>query len=482
MYDSPTSSPSALVAAVNRLSATPAKTIRDDTYFRLPVTMKIGDADLCTYLGRNEGGFLFLPNHDKFTTQLILSTTNEAWQHDKLPALAICPTEHSANAVQKSTGIESISAERFFADLDLARPVTQTFTGKSSYVIGHDHNPKGRFDDIVLPTFANVIVHEADKFSAAELTSICDHVAQVSGKVILCADWSAIDRAHPDIAPTISAALGRGLPDVSVGDNPEKAWELGNELESYSTVGDGLPQSGDSKPWVVVANCWWEIGANVVRSIHSSQAEALNAVPAVFAEEWKDYVFFFQADRTDYEPPTVSAAEWRVPTPPEIGDRVRIEDHAAVSLISLDERLPLPDSLQPDTPESDPLAKSRSFLVYHTKTDDARLFPDHYKLVAKIEAESIDHALFLSQHTESSWTRNRGVTAFDDNPRSTQVGDVIIDHDVPKRYAGPATWRPATTEMDPVHVNPIASDLNANVSRPAAHEQNVPAQNLKMTL
>lgn len=483
MYDSQSSTASELLAAITRLSAKPAKTIRDDTRFRLPVTMRIGDADLCTYLARNESSFLFLPDYNSFNTRLILRTTNEAWKQDKLPTIAICPTEEAANQLQKSTAIESVSAGRFFSDLESARPVTQTFTGKKNYVIGHDENPRGKFDDIVLPSLANVVVYDAHVFSAQQLASLCDPISQVRGRLILCGDWTAIERAHPDIARTISDTLGYGLPDIPVGSHPEKAWELGNELDSYSPADKPVPLSADSKPWVIVANCWWDSDANCVRSIHSSQEEALNSVPAVFTDVWNDYMFLCRGAWSDYEPPSVSTAEWRLPISPEIGDAVRIENHAVVSVSNVDQLPPLrsPDAFRPETRETDPLAKTRPFLVFHANSDDSTLFPDHYTLAARIDAESIDHALFLSQQqAEVPWTQYPGVTPLADKPRSTQVGDVFIDHDVPKRYFGPNHWRPATTTMDPAYVQRITAEVNSYFSMPEAHKEHVPAQRLNI--
>jgi hypothetical protein len=482
MDESQPSTPSDFLAAINRLSAQPAKVLREDTHLRLPVTMKIGDAYRCAYLARNTSSFQYLRDEDTFKTSLILRTVNEAWKHDKLPALAVCASENSAKALQKSAQIESVTAERFFSDLELARPVTQTFSGKKNYVIGHDHNPDGRFDKIVLPTFANIVVYEADKFSPHQLTSLCDHVGEVRGRVILCADWKALDRAQPEIGEILNDFFGYEGPQIPFGTDTEKAWELGNELEPHTAVDKRVPHSADSRPWVTVANRWWDFGANSVRSIHSSQEEALNAVPAVFAEEWRNYMFLCRGDWTDREPPSVSAAEWRATLVPEIGQYVRIENHAVVSVSSLDELPPLtlPDALRPDTRETDPLAKTRPFLVFHAKSDESTLFPDDYTLVARVEADNIDHALFLSQqHAEVSWTQYPGVTPFADKPRSTQVGDIIIDHDVPKRYVGPDEWFPATTTMDPAYVHRIAAEVNSYFSSPEP-EQQIPPQTLKI--
>lgn len=200
--------------------------------------------------------------------------------------------------------------------------------------------------------------------------------------------------------------------------------------------------------WVVVAESPWEAGANCVRSIHASRDEALTAVPSEFAAEWQDHMQLFAPDWPHVAPPSVLPAEWRAPATPEVGQRVRVEDNAVVSLIPPDERFPLPEHLRPDTPERDPLAKVKPYLLFHAKSDKPQSFPGDYLLVAKIEAESIDHALFLSKHSDTSWTTYPGVTAFTKSPRSTQVGDVIIDHDVPKQHVAEG-WQPVGTAIVP---------------------------------
>jgi hypothetical protein len=139
----------------------------------------------------------------------------------------------------------------------------------------------------------------------------------------------------------------------------------------------------------------------------------------------------------------------------------------------------LSDALCADTRETDPLANTRPFLVFHAKSDESTLFPHHYTLVARVEAESIDHALFLSQrHTDVPWTQYPGVTPFTDRPRSTQAGDVIIDHDEPKLCVGPNAWRPATTTMEPAYVHRIKAEVNNYFSSPQPDDREIPVQKL----
>jgi hypothetical protein len=442
--------------AIAKLALAPAKALRNDTCFQLPPTMRIADADLCTHLARNESSFLVLPDHSGFDSRLVLRTTNEAWKHDKLPTIAICPTVQVARQVQRTTGIESVCAEGFFDDLERTRPVVQSFTGKKSYVIGHDHNPKGRFDQVVLPYLANVIVFDAEHFSSEQLTSLCEPISQVGGRLILCGDQNALDRAHPDLAEAINDAVRQGLHVVPFTSyRLEKAWGRADEFQFYrSTLDNAAHRPTDSKFWVIVATSSWDHGPNAVRSIHSSHEDALNSVPAVFAEVWNDYMFLHRGDWNDSEQPSVSTAEWSLPIAPEIGDAVHIENHAVVSLISLDELRYSSDDFRQDSRATDPLADTRPFLIFHAKSDESTLFPDHYKLVARLEAENINHAVFLSQqHSEVPWTQYPGVTPFADKPRSTRIGDVIIDHDIPRRYVADNDWRPVMTVEEPVHIH-----------------------------
>jgi hypothetical protein len=424
--------------------------------------MTIADADLCAYLARSDRSFLFLPDFDTFRTRLILRTTNDAWKQEKVPTLAVCRTADTAKEVQRTTGIESVAAENFLSDLEMARPVTQTFTRKKNYVIGHDDNPNGRFDEIVLPCHANVILSDAQDFSADEIAALCEPISQVNGRLILCGDWTAIIRSHPDIEELISDTLGHGLPEVSAGNHPENTWEVGNEMYPHFVPPYYDPPTNDSRPWVTVVKSIWEQGAYYVRSVYPDRTEALHSLADDFAAEWAEHMFLIGGDVTGSGDVTVLPAEWRLSETPEFGQRVRVVGDAVTALITPDEQLPFLDELGPDiNRDADPLTVTQSYLVFHAKSDDARFFPADYKLVAKIEAADIDSAVELSQHNGRSWAQNPGITSFTENPRSTQVGDILIEHDVPKRFLGAKGWCLATTNMDPVHVpqnTPVALD------------------------
>ena len=59
---------------------------------------------------------------------------------------------------------------------------------------------------------------------------------------------------------------------------------------------------------------------------------------------------------------------------------------------------------------------------------------DNWKFVATVRVKSYnksygqmcDEAFRKTNHIDSSWTENEGVHAYDDNPRSTSVGDYMM--------------------------------------------------------
>ena len=73
--------------------------------------------------------------------------------------------------------------------------------------------------------------------------------------------------------------------------------------------------------------------------------------------------------------------------------------------------------------------------VYH-KAPNAYT-DDNWKFVATVRVKSYnksygqmsDEAFRKTNHIDSSWTENEGVHAYDDNPRSTSVGDYMMIDD-----------------------------------------------------
>lgn len=86
------------------------------------------------------------------------------------------------------------------------------------------------------------------------------------------------------------------------------------------------------------------------------------------------------------------------------------------------------------------------YLVYHATEQTAPQFPQDYKLVAKVEASSRDGAFTMTQHGAASWTTYRGIAAYDHNPRSSQVGDIILHDEVPMRFDGKGWQTVETTQ------------------------------------
>lgn len=56
-------------------------------------------------------------------------------------------------------------------------------------------------------------------------------------------------------------------------------------------------------------------------------------------------------------------------------------------------------------------------------------FPADYTLVALVEGSDLDDAFHLTNHHIGPWPMNKGVTAKVARPRSTSVGDVIVQID-----------------------------------------------------
>jgi hypothetical protein len=203
--------------------------------------------------------------------------------------------------------------------------------------------------------------------------------------------------------------------------------------------------------------------------------EALDALPAAYAEELEDRKPFFLDNWPDgLELPTVAPAQWRASAPPGIDQRVRIKDQMVVAIIEPGELPPLPEALRPDTTAGDPLAKTRSFLVFHADSAEARKFPNDFTLVSRIEAETFEHAVWIARHAESFGTNHPGVTRLVERPRSLQAGDVIIDHDVPKQYDG-RTWRRAMTSMEPTPPRVERPALDDRAPQPEPPRPQVPA-------
>ena len=90
----------------------------------------------------------------------------------------------------------------------------------------------------------------------------------------------------------------------------------------------------------------------------------------------------------------------------------------------------------------------RPYLLYHAVVDKPGDFPDGYKLIAKIQADSVDRALADSPKFGSPSPENQSVVVFRDADRSTQPGDVIVHAGI-AHLLGPADFRSLKPQVRP---------------------------------
>jgi len=91
------------------------------------------------------------------------------------------------------------------------------------------------------------------------------------------------------------------------------------------------------------------------------------------------------------------------------------------------------------------------FTVYHAKNPTfgfgkEQPFPEAYKKVALVEADSIDDVFRITNHIDSDWRDNPEVKEHNlfEKDRSTSVGDVVVDENGVRFYCAPVGW----TEME----------------------------------
>lgn len=72
------------------------------------------------------------------------------------------------------------------------------------------------------------------------------------------------------------------------------------------------------------------------------------------------------------------------------------------------------------------------FLVYHVK--NPTFFPPHpewnqenYEHVAEVDTTSLEEVFRVTNHIDEPWWKNKEVTWYKPNSRSTSVGDVVTD-------------------------------------------------------
>ena len=90
------------------------------------------------------------------------------------------------------------------------------------------------------------------------------------------------------------------------------------------------------------------------------------------------------------------------------------------------------------------------YTLYHAKNPtfgmgDRPKFPDEYDRVAIVETNSLEDVFRLTNHIESDWTGNPEViVAISMYPRSTSVGDVVVDENDMIYYCDHTGWKHIT--------------------------------------
>lgn len=86
--------------------------------------------------------------------------------------------------------------------------------------------------------------------------------------------------------------------------------------------------------------------------------------------------------------------------------------------------------------------------VWHAKNPtfgfgDKPVFPEAYNKIAIVEADAIDidDVFRITNHIDSDWAKNPEVIElFHNRPRSTSVGDVVVDGIGSKFYCDTVGW------------------------------------------
>lgn len=198
--------------AFNELYQTPATPVHNDTAIPATRSRFVVDHCLATHIARTTESFAFVPDLNSYQTYSILRSANEAWQHDKLPVLAVCAYSKSPAPFQKETGIQSDTADQFLSDLKFAHRMVPTLGASPAYIIRHYHSPKDKYDDVILPAHANLIVYQPQGLSDTQLTALFEHVANVRGKIILCGDRSDFGNSHSELTEAVERSISKAVP------------------------------------------------------------------------------------------------------------------------------------------------------------------------------------------------------------------------------------------------------------------------------
>ena len=203
---------SRLIRALHKLDQTSAIGVSDDTTIPVPTTRFVMNHCLATHIARSKESFAFVPDLGPYQTSAILRSANEAWKHEKLPSLAVCAFSKSPVPFQKETGIQADTADQFLSDLKFAHRMVPTLGASPAYIIRHNHAPNDKYDDVILPAHANLIVYEPHALSPDQLATLFEHVANVRGKIILCGDQSELANFHPELTDAVENSISKAVP------------------------------------------------------------------------------------------------------------------------------------------------------------------------------------------------------------------------------------------------------------------------------
>lgn len=204
--------PSPLINALHKLNEYPAIAICKETPVPMPTSRFVTNHLLATHIVRSTEGFEFIPDESAYQTYAILRSANEAWRHDKLPALGVCAVSKSPDPLREATGIQARTVDQFLSDLQSAHRMVPALGESPAYIIRHFNGPSDKRDDVVLPAHANLVVYQPQGINPNQLTALFESVASVRGKIILCGDRRELANYHPELTDAVERSLDRAIP------------------------------------------------------------------------------------------------------------------------------------------------------------------------------------------------------------------------------------------------------------------------------
>lgn len=203
---------SPLINALHKLNEYPAIAICKESPVPMPTSRFVTNHLLATHIVRSTEGFEFIPDESSYQTYAILRSANEAWRHDKLPALAVSAVSKSPVPLREATGIQARTVDQFLTDLQSAHRMVPALGASPAYIIRHYHSPSDKRDDVILPAHANLVVYQPQAINPQQLTALFESVASVHGKIILCDDRRELANYHPELTDAVERSLNRAIP------------------------------------------------------------------------------------------------------------------------------------------------------------------------------------------------------------------------------------------------------------------------------